>query len=73
MNQDDYMTFAEAMEYLGMDRQKLRRLIKSWKLPTYENAMDRRQAMLRRSQIVDIKNNPMREKPIQEKQGKGTE
>lgn len=52
---DEYVTMTEAQELLGVSRFKIWQLVKEGKLPAYQSELDRRQKLIRRSDIEALR------------------
>lgn len=56
---EEYLTFGDAMQLLGVTKPKLERLIQEEHLTIYRNKLDRRMVLLSRADILDIKEHPI--------------
>ena len=66
---DEYVTMAEAQEILGVSRFKIWQLVKEGKLQTFRSDLDRREKLIRRSDL-DAVRRPRAEITPEEDQGK---
>ena len=60
--EDEYVTMTEAQEILGVSRFKIWQLVKDGRLPTFQSELDRRQKLIRRSDL-DALREPRRLEP----------
>jgi excisionase family DNA binding protein len=51
MAEEDYMTVAEAMEYLGIGNKKMAKLLKEGTLPWQPDPLDGRSKLINRSDV----------------------
>jgi excisionase family DNA binding protein len=51
MSADEYVTMTEAQEILGVSRFKIWQLVREGKLETFASELDRRQKLVRRSDL----------------------
>ena len=47
----EFLTMAEAREYLGVSKPKMWRLVRDGVLPTYEDATDKRKKLIRKDDL----------------------
>lgn len=55
MDEAEYMTVAEARDYLGVSKKKIAQLIEEQVLRTEENPLDKRSKLIRRSEVEALK------------------
>ena len=55
MPTDAFVTMSEAQEILGVSRFKIWQLVKEGKLPTFRSELDRREKLIRRSDLDAIR------------------
>jgi excisionase family DNA binding protein len=55
MAQSEYMTVAEAREYLGVSKRKIAQLIEDGVLPAEENPLDKRSKKVKRADVEALK------------------
>ncbi len=66
---DAYVTMTEAQEILGVSRFKIWQLVKEGTLPTFRSDRDRREKLIRRSDL-DAVDRPRAIESFEEEQGK---
>jgi excisionase family DNA binding protein len=52
---EEFMKLKEAQEYLGVSRMKMWRLVKTGLLTVYENPLDRRERLVKREEVGELK------------------
>jgi hypothetical protein len=55
MAESEYMTVADARDYLGVSKRKIAQLIESGTLHAEENPLDKRSKSVRRADVEDLK------------------
>ena len=55
MAESEYMTVAEARDYLGVSKRKITQLIKDGLLPAEVNIFDERSKLVKRSDVEQLK------------------
>jgi len=66
---NEYVTMTEAQEILGVSRFKIWQLVKEGRLQTFRSDLDRREKLIRRSDLETI-GQPRAETAFEEEQGK---
>jgi excisionase family DNA binding protein len=52
---DEYLNMQEASAYMNVTRRKIWRLIKQGELKSYENPMDRRECLVLKADVEELK------------------
>ena len=55
MSNDEYVTLGEATEVLGVSRFKVWQLVREGVLPTFVSPLDRRQKLVRREDLAQLR------------------
>jgi len=66
-DQDDYLTLSEAAEYLGISRVTVWRRIREGQLATYQASTSRREKLVRRQDLDQLK----RPRPVTRRRNQG--
>jgi len=64
MTNDEYVTLGEATEVLGVSRFKVWQLVREGVLPTFVSPLDRRQKLVRREDLAQLRHPVPSEPPI---------
>lgn len=55
MPESEYMTVAEARDFLGVSKKKIAQLIEGGTLPAEDNPLDMRSKLIKRADVVALK------------------
>ncbi len=63
MAESEFMTVAEARDYLGVSKTKIARLIDAGELPAVENLLDKRSKVVRRADVERLRQQAPERRP----------
>lgn len=63
MAESEYMTVADARDYLGVSKRKIAQLIESGVLPAEDNPLDKRSKKVRRADVEALKQQAPERRP----------
>lgn len=63
MAESEFMTVAEARDYLGVSKTKIARLIDGGELPAVENVLDKRSKIVRRADVERLRQQAPERRP----------